>query len=86
MIEVVVNAEQLRKALKEIEIAESHNIMHCDAIFKLSKVGDSLDDCRIEFGKHLVVKADPVDPRKNWGRYDHYLDHKYENGDLIPLE
>jgi len=30
MIEVIVNAEQLRKALVEIEIAEANGFMHCD--------------------------------------------------------
>lgn len=85
MIRVVANAEQLRAALKEIEIAEANGIMHCDAIFELVSTGRSVGDSRLQFDR-LIVKGHPTDPAQNWGCYDHYKNHKYMNGDLVEIE
>ena len=40
----VINAEQLRAALKDIEVAEKNGFKFCEAVFKLTEAGESLSD------------------------------------------
>ena len=39
---MVANADQLRKALKEIEDAEANGFMYCQAVFHLKSYGASV--------------------------------------------
>lgn len=85
MFTVVANSEQLRKALKDIERAEKNGFMHCQAVFHLISYGASISDCLIEFDD-LIEKADPTNPRLNWGRGQAVTKrNRFENGKLTPI-
>jgi len=81
-----VDAEQLRKALAEIEAAEKNGFMHCLAVFRMATAGRMLDENRAEYSD-LYEKAHPTDGNFDWGR--HQLVSRYnrfEAGQLVPLE
>lgn len=73
-ISFVLGKEELLKALKELEIAESKGFMHCQAIFNLTYLGFSIGDTKVNFDE-LLVKGHPKNGKKNWGRskmYNHF--------------
>jgi len=82
---MTTNAEQLRKALKEIEKAEANGFLHCEAVFNLVKYGNSISDCKIEF-IDISEKAHPTDGSLNWGRGQNVSkNHKFINAKLKPI-
>jgi hypothetical protein len=85
MFSVVVDAKQLRKALKEIKRAESNGFDHCLAVFDLKKYGEKVSDCKIEF-IDLIEKAHPKKDKLNWGRGQR-VTHRYKfvDGELVPI-
>lgn len=86
MITFVINAQQLRAALQEIEVAESNGFMHCDAVFNLTQAGKNVSSCRAEYSD-LIERAHPTDGHLNWGRFQNVTKHnKFVNGKLIPLK
>jgi len=86
MITVVANAEQLRKALKQIERAESNGFNYCLAVFDLVECGSSVSDCKIEFDG-ILEKAHPTDGNLNWGRGQRVTErNRFVDGKLIPIE
>lgn len=85
MFTVVATADQLRKALKEIEKAEANGFMYCLAVFHLKEYGSSILDCKIEFDD-ICEKAHPTNGSLNWGRGQKVTErNKFVDGKLIPI-
>ena len=62
-----IDAEQLRKALKEIEAAESNGFNHCLCVFRMYQAGYMLSDNQAVYSD-LIERASPTDGSLNWGR------------------
>jgi hypothetical protein len=78
-----VNAEQLRKALADIEHAESNGFMYCEAVFKTKDIDKAF--VNIEYSD-IYEKAHPSDPSLSWGRFQGVAKiSRFENGRLVPL-
>lgn len=81
-----IDAEQLRKALTQIEAAEANGFNHCLAVFVMTGAGRDLDACRAEYSD-LYEKAHPTDGKLNWGRFQNVTGrHRFEGGELVKLE
>jgi len=79
----VINAKQLRKALKDIEKAEKRGFKYCLSVFTLAKVGPMLSDTEAKYSD-MLEKAHPTDGRFDWGRFQGVSDtHIFKNGKLI---
>jgi hypothetical protein len=65
--EFTVTPSQLRAALAEIEIAEKNGFNYCEAVFKLTSVGENLEDCAAKYSD-LWERAHPTEAHLNWGR------------------
>jgi len=63
-----INAEQLRKALADIEAAEQSGFMHCLAVFSMVRAGRMLDQNVAEYSD-MIEKARPTDGNFDWGRF-----------------
>ena len=86
MFTVVANAEQLRKALKDIEKAEANGFMYCQAVFHLKSYGASIDKCIIEYDD-ICEKAHPTNGSLDWGRGQRVTEkNRFEDGKLIPIK
>jgi hypothetical protein len=86
MFTVVANADQLRKALKDIEKAEANGFMYCQAVFQLTSYGRSIDKCVIEYDD-LCEKAHPTNGSLNWGRGQRVTErNKFVDGKLIRIK
>ncbi len=86
MFTVVANAEQLRKALKDIEKAEANGFMYCQAVFHLKGYGQNISDCIIEYDD-LCEKAHPTKGNLNWGRGQKVTErNKFVKGKLTPVK
>lgn len=86
MFTVVANAEQLRKALKDIEKAEENGFMYCQAVFNLESYGASIDKCVIKYD-NICEKAHPTNGRLDWGRGQRVTErNKFVDGKLIPIK
>lgn len=85
MFTVVATAEELRKALKEIERAEGNGFNYCLAVFHLEEYGHKISDCKIEFDD-ICERAHPTDPSLNWGIGQRITElNKFADGKLIPI-
>lgn len=83
---VCVNAEQLRKALADIEVAEENGFQHCLSVFWFVSRGNILEKNRIEY-LDLCEKAHPTDPSLDWGRGQWVTRrNRFENGELVPIK
>ena len=81
-----IDAEQLRKALQDIEAAEKNGFRFCLAVFQLISAGPMLDQCRMNYSD-LIEKAHPTDARLDWGRFQGVSKrHKFKNGKLVPFK
>lgn len=81
-MEFCIDAEQLRKALAEIEAAEKNGFMHCLAVFYMSNAGRGIDQCRANYSD-LLERAHPYDGNLNWGRYQRVSQRaKFVDGEL----
>jgi hypothetical protein len=86
MITLTVNAEQLRKALKEIERAEKNGFEYCLAVFHMTEYGRSISDCKIEFDD-ICEKAHPTDGSLDWGRGQNVTKrNKFIDGKLVKID
>jgi len=84
MIEMVITAAELRKALSVIEAAEKNGFMFCLSVVKLSSVGPRLDQCLLQYND-LIEKAHPTDGKLDWGRGQCVTkSFKFKNGKLVP--
>lgn len=76
-------ADDLRRALKEIEAAEAHGFMFCEAIFEPREVAGAF--VKLEYSD-LCEKAHPTDKQLNWGRFQGVVRrNKFENGKLVAV-
>ena len=81
----VINAEQLRAALKDIEVAEKKGFKFCEAVFKLTEAGESLSDCKAKYSD-LIEKAHPTNGNYNWGRFQNVTKkNKFKRNKLVPI-
>ena len=86
MFTVVANADQLRKALKDIEKAEANGFMYCQAVFHLTSYGRSIDKCVIEYDD-LWEKAHSTNGSLDWGRGQRVTErNKFVDGKLIRIK
>ena len=86
MFTMTTNAEQLRKALKEIEKAEDNGFMFCKAVFHLKTYGANISECKIEFDD-ICEKAHPTNESLDWGRGQKVSQrNKFINGELEPVK
>jgi hypothetical protein len=82
----VINAEQLRKALKDIEAAEANGFMYCEAVFRIVQTGKTISDCKAEYSD-LCEKAHPTNSYFNWGRFQGVSKrNKLVDGKLIRID
>jgi hypothetical protein len=80
-----IDAEQLRKALAEIEAADKNGFKHCLAVFYMESAGRMIDQNRAAYSD-LVERAHPTDPAFNWGRFQAVSRYnQFINGELVPL-
>ena len=85
MMEFVINTEELKKALKEIESAEKNGFMHCQSVFKIVRAGLRLDDNVADYAT-ILEKAHPTDGHLDWGRGQRVTKrNKFVDGKLSPL-
>jgi hypothetical protein len=81
-----IDAEQLRKALAEIESAENNGFMHCLAVFRIASAGRMLDQNRAEYSD-MIEKAHPTDGHFDWGRFQLVSKrNKFKGGKLVPIK
>lgn len=86
MFTVTANAEQLRKALNEINRAEKNGFNYCLAVFHMKEYGRSISDCKIEFDD-IWEKAHPTDGRLDWGRGQNVTKrNKFIDGKLVKID
>lgn len=86
MFTVTVDAEQMRKALKDIEQAEKNGFNYCLAVFDLDTYGASIHQCRLKY-VDMSERAHPTDGNFNWGRGQQVSKrNKFKNGKLIPIK
>lgn len=84
-MEFCIDAQQLRNALRDIEIAEKNGFNYCLAVFKLSHAGYMLSDCRADYSD-LIERAHPTNGSLNWGRFQGVTRRfKFKNGKLIMI-
>ena len=82
---IQITAEQLRKALADIEAAEQNGFMWCEAVFDASHV-DGLGNLCMRYDS-MIEKAHPTNGWLNWGRLQGVTRrHKFVDGQLIELE
>jgi hypothetical protein len=85
-LELCIDAEQLRKALADIEQSEANGFRYCLAVFTLSSAGSMIDQCRMTYSDK-IEKAHPTDPRLDWGRFQGVSrNNRFTNGKLIPIK
>lgn len=86
MLQVCIDAAQLRKALKEIETAERNGFKHCLCVFNTTQIGTSLSDT-IAVYSDLLEKGHPTDSEFNWGRFQGVTkSNKFIRGRLHPIK
>lgn len=85
-MELCISADDLRKAIIDIEKAEANGFMHCLAVFKMTSAGRNLDECRAEYSD-LSERAHPTDANFNWGRFQGVTRrNKFVDGKLVRIE
>ena len=79
---IQINAENLRKALKDIEAAEKNGFMYCEAVFDANYRNDTWIEATYS---DMWEKAHPTDGSLNWGRnQDVTKRNTFKDGKLIP--
>jgi len=84
MIELSIDEHQLCHALADIEKAKARGFTHCLAVVQLKQVGNSVDDCRLEYSD-LILKAHPTDETQNWGRGGFIEDYRCINRQCVEV-
>lgn len=67
-IEICITKEQLEKALEDVTLAHKNGFTHSLAVFRLTKVGGSITDCRADYSD-LIPRASETNPGLMWGRF-----------------
>jgi hypothetical protein len=81
-----IDAEQLRKALAEIEAAEKNGFKYCLAVFFMASAGRMIYQNRAEYSD-LMERAHPTNPALNWGRFQSVSRcNRFVDGELVPIE
>ncbi len=85
-MELCINAEELRKALKDIEAAEANGFHYCLAVFKMTSVGPRISDCLASYSD-MIEKAHPTDGNLAWGRFQSVSkNNKFRKGKLVRIK
>ena len=85
-MDMVIDAEQLRAALADIEKAEKNGFMYCEAVVKLVRCGQMLDQNKLEYSD-MIEKAHPTNGRLDWGRFQTVTrENKFVDGELVSIE
>ena len=80
-----IDAIQLRKALKDIEAAETNGFNYCLAVFSMVSIGMMLGSCRAEYSD-MIEKAHPTDGHFDWGRFQRVTTrNRFVEGKLVPI-
>ncbi len=80
---IVINAEQLKKALRHIRAAEKNGFMFCQGVFEIRELDGVFG---IAYYSDLFEKAHPTDGSLNWGRFQSVTKHnKFIDGKLVSL-
>lgn len=81
-----IDAQQLRKALADIEAAERNGFNHCLCVFKITSAGHMLDSCRASYSD-MIEKAHPTDGNFDWGRFQGVTKrNRFVGGELVPID
>lgn len=85
MIEVFATKEELEKALAQLQKLEERGFGASLVSFRLAETGRMCSDDKIKYNGQFILKANPDDSRKNWGRIsEQMIDwYSYENGELL---
>lgn len=84
-MEFCISADELRKALKDIESAEKNGFFYCLPVFTFISAGRMIDKNLAEYSD-MIAKAHPTDGNFDWGRFSGVTESNiYRNGKLIPL-
>lgn len=74
---------ELKEAIKDMEVASNNGFKHCLAVFELINAGVMLDD-NIAIYYDLIVKAHPTDSSKDFGAgWSIAYENIYKNGNII---
>lgn len=85
MMSFCISADQLRKALVEIEAAERNGFMYCLSVFEMSSVGSMICQNLATYSD-MLARAHPTDGNFNWGRFQRVTQRfRFKDGKLIPL-
>jgi len=80
-----ISADQLRKALADIEAAEANGFMHCLSVFRMSSVGRMLSSCQAEYSD-MIERAHPYDGSLDWGRFQGVSrNNRFVDGRLVRI-
>ena len=84
MIEVFVDKKELEKALARLNELEERGLGASLVSFKLKSTGEICSEDIIEFNDQFIIRAEPNNPKKDWGRIsgDMIEWYKYEDGVL----
>jgi hypothetical protein len=86
MIQFAIDAQELRRALADIERAEANGFHYCLAVLELRQIGPMLGDCQVAYSD-LIERAHPYSGRLNWGRHQNIVGRfRFADGRLIPIE
>jgi len=78
----LIEPSELRKALKDIEIAEKNGFKFCRGVFRLDTQSEILNNCLARYSD-LDEKAHPTNPCLDWGRHQNVTKrHKFVKGKL----
>lgn len=80
-----MRGDELRRALAEIEAAEAHGFLHCEAVLRVERADDA-GNLHLAYSD-LWEKAHPTDGRLNWGRHQGVTRrHRFNGTTLVLLE
>lgn len=86
MMNFSIGADELRKALAEIEAAEKNGFMHCQAVLKFKAMGHANAWIELAYSD-LWERAAPNNGMLDWGRGQGVtVRNKFVNGKLVPLK
>lgn len=84
-MEFCINADELRKALADIERAEKNGFMHCLAVFQFNSAGPMLSQCQAGYSD-MIERAHPTNGNLDWGRFQGVTRRNtFADGKLIPI-